>query len=64
MIDTELETKLAGLPEADVERALNGPTGGRRSGWCTAPAGARPQHEHCRSEACGCECHTEGADRG
>lgn len=29
----------------------------QRSGWCTAPAGARPKHEHCRSAACGCECH-------
>jgi len=27
-----------------------------RSGWCTAPIGARPQHEKCRSPFCTCEC--------
>lgn len=30
-----------------------------RSGWCTAPAGARPQHKHCRMTACSCHCHQE-----
>ena len=28
-----------------------------RSGWCSAPTGARPQHEWCRSAVCRCECH-------
>lgn len=28
----------------------------RRSGWCTAPEGARPQHEKCRSPFCQCAC--------
>ena len=28
------------------------------SGWCSAPAGFRPQHERCRmSPSCECECH-------
>lgn len=30
-----------------------------RSGWCTAPAGARPHHEQCRADGCGCECHDD-----
>ena len=31
-----------------------------RSGWCSAPTGARPQHEWCRSAVCRCECHGDG----
>lgn len=27
------------------------------SGWCTAPPGARPQHDQCAALVCGCECH-------
>jgi hypothetical protein len=27
------------------------------SGWCSAPAGARPKHEGCRWSLCGCDCH-------
>jgi hypothetical protein len=29
----------------------------RLSGWCTAPAGARPQHERCKAVVCFCFCH-------
>ena len=37
-----------GVAMTDAERS--------RSGWCTAPAGARPHHEQCRADGCGCEC--------
>lgn len=29
------------------------------SGWCQAPEGARPKHEGCAWERCGCACHDE-----
>lgn len=28
-----------------------------KSGWCSAPEGARPMHEGCRVLDCGCACH-------
>lgn len=34
------------------------------SGWCTAPAGARPRHEDCRSLICTCGCHDETKKEG
>ena len=32
------------------------------SGWCSAPAGARPQHGQCRSAVCSCRCHLENGE--
>lgn len=37
-----------------------GPVTTGRSGWCTAPPGARPKHEACRSLTCTC---TDGNHR-
>lgn len=34
-----------------------------KSGWCTSPPGARPQHAACRSLTCGCECHDETKEK-
>lgn len=38
------------MSDAAMERS-------RLSGWCTAPIGARPQHEGCRYPGCSCPCH-------
>ncbi len=49
---------------SDVMRAAHGQgvtrmpgTLVRLSGWCSAPPGARPQHERCRAASCQCPCH-------
>ena len=35
------------------------------SGWCSAPAGFRPQHERCRmAPSCECECHESPVKQG
>lgn len=33
------------------------------SGWCSAPAGARPAHEVCRWKLCACPCHNPKDDQ-
>jgi hypothetical protein len=35
----------------------------RTSGWCQAPTGFRPKHEHCKAAICGCNCHNKNGDK-
>ncbi|MBB3040996.1 hypothetical protein FHU40_000797 [Nocardioides soli] len=56
---TQLDTSSSASRQHYIDTGEYLPLRTHLSGWCTAPTGARPHHEHCHVADCQCACHDE-----